>query len=49
MASKMGKAMVATGLNIPWEMREYPIPDPEPDVIVTKITMASICGSDLHT
>jgi len=49
MASKMGKAMVATGLNIPWEMREYPIPDPEPDAIVTKITMASICGSDIHT
>ena len=49
MNSKKGKAMVSTGLNIPWEMREYPIPDPEPDAIVTKITMASICGSDIHS
>jgi threonine dehydrogenase-like Zn-dependent dehydrogenase len=43
-----GKAMVSMGLGVPWEMREYPVPDPEPDAVVTKITMASICGSDIH-
>lgn len=48
MTSVTGKAMVATGPGVPWEMREYPIPDPEPDAIVTKITMSSICGSDVH-
>ena len=49
MNKKNGKAMVWTGVGIPWEMREYPIPDVEPDAILVKITMASICGSDVHT
>ncbi len=48
MADIKGKAMVNFGTGIPWEMREYPVPDPEPDAVVTKITMSSICGSDLH-
>ena len=48
MATGKGKAMVNVGKGVPWEMREYPIPDPEPDAVVTKITMASICGSDVH-
>jgi threonine dehydrogenase-like Zn-dependent dehydrogenase len=43
-----GKAMVSFGAGSPWEMREYPIPDPAPDAVVTKITMSSICGSDVH-
>lgn len=43
-----GKAMVSVGMGVPWEMREYPVPDPEPDAVVTKITMSSICGSDVH-
>lgn len=46
--SGKGKAMVGFGSGVPWEMREYPIPDPEPDAVVTKITMSSICGSDVH-
>lgn len=46
--AKTGKAMVSYGAGIPWEMQEYPIPDPEPDAVVTKITMSSICGSDVH-
>ena len=48
MSSQMGRAMVTFGLGIPWEMREYPIPDPEPGAVVAKITMASICGTDVH-
>ncbi|TAK24178.1 MAG: zinc-binding alcohol dehydrogenase [Chloroflexota bacterium] len=32
------------------EMRivEYPVPDPGPDDIVVRVTMACLCGSDLH-
>ncbi len=45
---QMGRAMVNFGVGIPWEMREYPIPEPEPGAIVAKITMASICGTDVH-
>ena len=48
MKSMTGKAMVSTGVGIPYEMREYPLPDVEPDAILVKITMACICGSDIH-
>lgn len=48
MANRTGRAMVNYGPGMPWEMKEYPVPDPEPDAIVTKITMSSICGSDIH-
>jgi L-iditol 2-dehydrogenase len=48
MKTEKGRAMVSFGPGIPWEMREYPVPDPEPDAVVTKITMSSICGSDVH-
>ena len=40
--------MVSFGPGIPWEMREYPVPDPEPEAVVTRITLSSICGSDVH-
>ena len=48
MTGEKGKAVVNLGPGIPWEIREYPVPDPEPDAIVIKITMSSICGSDVH-
>jgi threonine dehydrogenase-like Zn-dependent dehydrogenase len=40
--------MVEFGIGFPWELREYPVPDPEPGAIVTHITMASVCGTDVH-
>lgn len=43
-----GKAAVYKGLGQPFEIQEFPIPDPEPGAILIKITMATICGSDLH-
>src|SRR5947209_12460084 len=43
-----GRAAVATGPGGPLELREYEVRDPRPDEILVKITMASICGSDLH-
>ncbi|NLV72157.1 MAG: zinc-binding dehydrogenase [Actinobacteria bacterium] len=48
MSALMGKAVVNFGPGIPWEMREYPVPSPKPGAMVLKISMASICGSDVH-
>jgi threonine dehydrogenase-like Zn-dependent dehydrogenase len=30
------------------ELREYPVPDPEPGEIVATVERANVCGSDLH-
>lgn len=46
--TKMGRAAVYTGLGQPFEIKEYPVPDPEPGAILVKLTLANICGSDLH-
>ncbi len=46
--TEMGRAAVYTGLGQPLEIKEYPVPDPEPGAIVVKLTLANICGSDLH-
>ncbi len=46
--AEMGKAAVYLGMGHPFEIQEFPIPDPEPGAILIKITMATICGSDLH-
>ena len=43
-----GRAVVAFGPDRPMEVREYPVLPPERDQLVARITMASICGSDLH-
>jgi len=46
--TEMGRAAVYLGVGQPFEIREYPVPEPEPGAILIKITMATICGSDLH-
>ncbi len=46
--SETGKAAVFFDTGKPFELREYPVPDPEPDAIVVRVTSAGICGSDLH-
>jgi D-arabinose 1-dehydrogenase-like Zn-dependent alcohol dehydrogenase len=43
-----GRAAVYTGLGQPFEIREYLVPEPGPGAILVKVTMANICGSDLH-
>src|SRR3972149_2025664 len=48
MAEK-GKAAVFLGPGKGYEIREFDVPDPEPDAVVIKISMGGICGSDLHT
>jgi L-iditol 2-dehydrogenase len=44
----MGRAFVFTGVNEPFEEREFPLPEVEPEGILVRLTMANICGSDLH-
>ncbi len=43
-----GRAVVLKEFHKPFEIEEYPVPDPEPGAIVLKITQAGLCGSDLH-
>ena len=43
-----GKAAVFLGPGKGYEIREFDVPDPEPDAIVIKISMSGVCGSDLH-
>jgi D-arabinose 1-dehydrogenase-like Zn-dependent alcohol dehydrogenase len=44
----MGKAAVFLGPGKGYEIKEFPVPDPEPEAIVIKVSMGGICGSDLH-
>ena len=43
-----GKAAVLVGVGGPFEIREYPLPELETGAILAKISMTSICGSDIH-
>jgi len=42
------KLAVFHGTGKPFEIREYPVPEPEPGAILIKVTLANVCGSDLH-
>ena len=46
--AETGRMAVFHGTGKPFEIREYPVPDPEPGEILIKIALANICGSDLH-
>jgi threonine dehydrogenase-like Zn-dependent dehydrogenase len=43
-----GRVAVLKAYGGEFELREYPVPDPEPGAIVIKLTRAGVCGSDLH-
>lgn len=45
---KLAKAAVIVKHGEPLEIREYPIPDPEPGAILVRQEMAGVCGSDVH-
>ncbi len=36
------------GAGKPFEIREYPVPEPEPGALLVKVALANVCGSDLH-
>jgi D-arabinose 1-dehydrogenase-like Zn-dependent alcohol dehydrogenase len=46
--AETGKLAAWTGLENKFELREYPVPDPEPGAIVIKVALANVCGSDMH-
>lgn len=43
-----GKAAIFLGAGQGYELREMEVPPPEPDGILVRVSMAGICGSDLH-
>jgi D-arabinose 1-dehydrogenase-like Zn-dependent alcohol dehydrogenase len=43
-----GTAAVFVGTGKPFELREYPLVDPEPGGLLVRVTTANVCGSDLH-
>ncbi|MCH8190829.1 MAG: zinc-binding dehydrogenase [Chloroflexi bacterium] len=43
-----GRMAIFKGPHMPFEMREYPIPEVGEHDVLAKITMSMICGSDLH-
>src|SRR3989442_9482004 len=43
-----GRLAVFHGTGKPFEIREYPVPEPEPGAILIRIALANICGSDMH-
>ena len=43
-----GKAAVFHGPGRPFEMRDIPMPELEPDAVLIRVSLANICGSDLH-
>ena len=36
-------------MGVPLEIKEYPVPEPEPGAAIVHMTLANVCGSDLHT
>lgn len=46
--ARTGKLAVFRGAQQPLEIEEFPLPEVEPDAALVRITMANICGSDLH-
>ena len=43
-----GRVACLVEIHKPFELREYPVPDPEPGAILLKVARANVCGSDLH-
>ena len=43
-----GRVVAFTEPGQPFRIEEYDVPEPEPGAIIVRVTMAGICGSDLH-
>jgi L-iditol 2-dehydrogenase len=43
-----GKAAVFLGPGKPFEIRELALPEVEPDAVLVRVSLANVCGSDLH-
>jgi D-arabinose 1-dehydrogenase-like Zn-dependent alcohol dehydrogenase len=44
----MGRVAVLKAYGGDFELRAYPVPDPEPGATLIRLTRAGVCGSDLH-
>ncbi len=47
--SKTGRAVVYAEPNAPFEIREYPVRDARTGEVLVRITMSTICRSDIHS
>jgi threonine dehydrogenase-like Zn-dependent dehydrogenase len=43
-----GKAAIFHGPGKPFEIRELAVPEIEPDAVLIRVSLANVCGSDLH-
>jgi L-iditol 2-dehydrogenase len=43
-----GRAAVFFGPGKPFELRDVPLPELEPDAVLVRVALANVCGSDLH-
>jgi D-arabinose 1-dehydrogenase-like Zn-dependent alcohol dehydrogenase len=48
MSGQIGRAVTFHGAGKPFEIKEYPVPEPGPGAALVRITLANVCGSDLH-
>lgn len=46
--AKTGRIALFHGPGEPFEIREVAVPEPAPGAMLVKVSMANICGSDLH-
>lgn len=46
---KSARAAVFTGPRAPFRIEEFPLREPHPDEVLVRVTMATICRSDLHS
>jgi threonine dehydrogenase-like Zn-dependent dehydrogenase len=46
--SATGRAAVFLGPGKPFEIRELPLPEVEPEAVLIRVSLANVCGSDLH-
>ena len=46
---KQGKAAVYSAPNEPFEIKQYPVRDVKPGEVLVRITMSTICRSDIHS
>ena len=47
--AKTGRAAVYDAPNTPFVIRDYPVRDVAPDEVLVRITMSTICRSDIHS
>ena len=46
--SKTGRMVIYEGVGRPFRLAEYPVPEPGPGAALVRISLANVCGSDLH-